>query len=122
MQVNEKYDSPINTINVNNYLKPYVIEKNNDTLTFLLNENNTFYIYKCQKINETLLRTFGISKINRALEEIYSSSFFVFPMVYLTTYTYSDDIKVYVFVEIDEHNTYNKFIEHHYSVVSIEKI
>jgi len=117
MNTYSNYTSIINTIRDNNYSKPYVISRNNNKLTFILNENNTFYIYECEEY-DGLTRSYGIGKINDAYNSIDMYSFLVYPMMWLTYY-YSGDTQINVFVEMGENNIQ---IDTHFKVISKEEI
>ena len=117
MTTYSNYSSIINTISDNNYIKPYVISRNNNKLTFILNENNTFYIYECEKY-DGLTRSYGIGKINDAYNSIDMCSFLVYPMIWLTHY-FIDDTHINVFVEMGE---YDIPIDTHFKVISKEEI
>ena len=117
MTTYSNYSSIINTINENNYSKPYVISRNNNKLTFILNENNTFCIYECEEY-DGLTRSYGISNINDAYNSIDMYSFLVYPMMWLTHYSFGDT-HINVFVEMGE---YNIPIDTHFKVISKEEI
>jgi len=117
MTTYSNYSSIIKTISDNNYSKPYVISRNNNKLTFILNENNTFYIYECEEY-DGLTRSYGIGKINDAYNSIDMYSFLVYPMIWLTHYSF-DDTYINVFVEMGEYNTP---IDTHFKVILKEEI